>query len=163
MGLVQLDDAHRELVHRLRDEAEQWLAAKGTDQYRGHRAPLAHASLDRLLDAGAFWGWEVDGDVKAVAVLDEADRDFWTAEEAAQRASYVGRLMVAEHGRDWGAQLIDALAVHEQERGQTALRLDCWRTNTELHNYYRRHGFRHVRTVEAPGRQSGALFEREIA
>jgi hypothetical protein len=32
-----------------------------------------------------------------------------------------------------------------------------------LHAYYKSLGFRHVRTVDAPGRMSGALFELDIS
>jgi hypothetical protein len=40
------------------------------------------------------------------------------------------------------------------------LRLDCHRTNTALHNYYLRRGFTLLDVRSAPGRDSGALFER---
>jgi len=40
----------------------------------------------------------------------------------------------------------------------TWLRLDAWTTNPALHNYYRRRGFQHVRTVAS--RISGACFQR---
>jgi hypothetical protein len=40
----------------------------------------------------------------------------------------------------------------------TWLRLDAWTTNRRLHDYYRRRGFTHVRTVGS--RVSGACFQR---
>ena len=156
-------EEHRTLVHRLRDEAEQWLAAKGLDQYRGPRSRLAHDDIDRLYDKEAFYGWLVDGEVKAVVAVDEHDPDFWTVEEMTEPGvTYITRFLVAEHGRGYGAALLEALAEHEAARGQRLMRLDCWRTNTGLHRYYLQHGFRHVRTEVVPGRMSGALFERSF-
>ncbi|MCX4387635.1 hypothetical protein OG777_11920 [Micromonospora peucetia] len=43
------------------------------------------------------------------------------------------------------------------------LRLNAWKANAALHCYYLGQGFRHVRTVDVPGRNSGALFERPIS
>jgi hypothetical protein len=38
-----------------------------------------------------------------------------------------------------------------------------WKTNIRLRDYSLRQGFQPVRTVEAPGRGSGALFQRAVA
>lgn len=162
--IVELrSEEHRQLVHRLRDDTERWLAARGLDQYQGPRSHLAHPDIDRLLDQGAFLGWLVDGEVKAVVALTEHDPDFWTPEEMAEPGvTYITRFMVAEHGHGYGAALLDALAEREAARGQRKIRLDCWRTNTQLHTYYLDQGFRHVRTEIVPGRMSGALFERTL-
>jgi len=43
---------------------------------------------------------------------------------------------------------------------RAAAQLDAWRDNEGLHAYYRDRGFTHLRTVEAEGRRSGALFQR---
>ena len=42
--------------------------------------------------------------------------------------------------------------------GRPWLRLDCAKHNTRLHDYYRAHGFTHLRTIDLPHRESGALF-----
>ncbi|REF37721.1 GNAT family N-acetyltransferase [Thermasporomyces composti] len=163
--LVELRDEHnRVLIHQLRTHAEQWLAAKGLDQYRGPRSHLVHPDIDRLFDKGAFVGWVIDGDVKAVLAIDEHDPDFWTREEMAEPGvTYITRFMAREHGHGYGASLLRALAEREASRGQRYIRLDCWRTNTRLHEYYRTQGFRHVRTEIVEGRMSGALFEKALS
>ncbi|ASO21073.1 hypothetical protein AHOG_17240 [Actinoalloteichus hoggarensis] len=43
------------------------------------------------------------------------------------------------------------------------LRLDAWKTNADLHQYYLNQGFFYMGTVHIPGRRSGALFERPVA
>ncbi|MEU0536367.1 GNAT family N-acetyltransferase [Amycolatopsis tolypomycina] len=59
-----------------------------------------------------------------------------------------------------GAWLIREAADEAARRGKRSLRLDAWTTNTRLHDYYRRQGFRLVRI---DGGNSGALFERLVS
>lgn len=59
-----------------------------------------------------------------------------------------------------GAWLIREAADEAARRGKRSLRLDAWTTNTRLHDYYRRQGFRLVRI---DGGNSGALFERAVS
>jgi hypothetical protein len=63
-------------------------------------------------------------------------------------------------GTGLGDVLLD-WACHQAEMFRCLyLRLDCHRTNTALHNYYLRRGFTLLDVRSAPGRDSGALFER---
>lgn len=163
--LTHLDESDRAHVHRIRQDAERWLGDKGTDQYRrGLDLAAVRRSIDRQLDAGEFVGWKVDGQIVAVVALIQPDPQLWTRAELAQPQTYISRLMVAEghHGKGYGADVLEAVANLARHRGDRWLRLNCWTTNTRLHAYYRAHGFAHVRTVAAPGRMSGALFERDL-
>ena len=76
--LIRLTSAaHRETVHRMRDDVERWLASRGIDQFRrGPRARRAYVDLDQAFDAGEFYGWQVDKAVVAVAALVGPDTDF---------------------------------------------------------------------------------------
>lgn len=165
--LLPLDDRHRALVHRLRDQAESWLRDKGIDQYSvGPRAKLAHANIDEMFDRGEFVGWFPDGPDEppaAVVALTHPDPDFWTPDEISEPQGYISRFLVDQHGHGYGEALLEAVAEHQARAGNKYLRLDCWKTNTRLHAYYLAHGFHHVRTVDVPGRMSGALFERPLA
>lgn len=162
--LVRLDGSHRDLVHRIRDHAEEWLADKDTDQYRSGLDPTSvRQNLDRQIDAGQFYGWQDGGGhIVAVAALTEPDPDFWTPQERAEPQTYIGRLYVAEgaHGKGHGAAMLDAIVDYARERGHRWVRLNCWTTNARLHAYYQAQGFEHVRTSDVPGRMSGALFQR---
>ena len=55
---------------------------------------------------------------------------------------------------------VDETSGEAEHAGRKWLRLDAWRTNTALHDYYRRHGFADVSTISLPWRGSGALFQR---
>lgn len=161
--LIQIGPEHRAQVQEMRRHVEEWLAESGEEQFHGVNAPKAPAHLDTLIDTGCMYGWVVGGDLVAVGSLTEADRDFWADDEADDpRAAWLARVMTSGHGSGHGAALIEALAQRAREEGKTVMRLDCWRDNTGLHDYYRRYGWRHVRTETVEGRQSGALFERPV-
>ncbi len=161
--LITLDESHRQLVHQVRDEAGEWLATKGTDQYRGGLdMAQVHANIDHDFDTYPFVGWEVDGRVVAMMALIEPEIDFWTSEELSEPQVYISRFFVVEHGKGYGAALLEAVAEKARQENKDWIRLNCWSTNTELHRYYERHGFVHVRTANVPGRMSGALFQRKL-
>lgn len=125
---------------------------------------MVRQNIDREFDAGQFVGWMVDGQIVAIVALIEPDPELWTPQEVAEPQTYISRLMVAEghRGKGYGASLLEAVADQARQRGDHWIRLNCWSTNTRLHDYYKALGFRHVRTVNIPGRMSGALFERDL-
>lgn len=68
-----------------------------------------------------------------------------------------------EHGKGYGSAMLRAVADQAQERADRWIRLNCWSTNYPLHDYYRSLGFKYVRTVDIPGRMSGALFQLDLS
>lgn len=158
-------DERRQVIHDFRSHAEAWLHSRGVDQFQPDsptQASQAHDIINRLFDRGHFVGLRLNGRLVAVGALTDADPDFWTPEEIAQRQVYVGRFLVAEHGKGYGEQLLARVAADAAQHGIPIMRLDCWRTSTGLHEYYRRLGFRHLRTVPVIGRGSGTLFELDL-
>lgn len=106
--------------------------------------PLATVTVTPWCDPDFAHGWpDTDGD-----------------------ALYVLRLAVTRtaraEGLELGTALLEYAADLAAEQGVRRLRLDCSRTNTALHRYYERRGFHRVGEVAAPGRRSGALFERTV-
>lgn len=166
-------EEQRELIHRLRDQAELWLAGLGIDQFTASpesKSAFAHDDIDRLFDAGQFVafpqstdvGAKIPGSIGALAAITEPDPDFWTPEEMAEPQAYLSRFLTAEHGRHYGTNLLFQIERLEQYRGSHWIRLDCWRTNKKLHDYYIRHRFERVRTQIVPGRMSGELFQFDL-
>lgn len=149
----------------MRDHVESWLDQRGEDQFNDDTfTAKSRVHIQQLLDDQRF-AVLTSGDgtpIHAVGALVGPDRDFWHQDDDLETAWYVARLMVREHGRRYGEQLLDLIAVWAQAAGAKWLRLDCWRQNERLHDYYRANGFQLVRVEEVAWRKSGALFAREL-
>ncbi|MEU2595643.1 GNAT family N-acetyltransferase, partial [Streptomyces albidoflavus] len=119
--------------------------------------------IEANIAAGECWIIDVDNAPVATITVDQhADPDFWTEQEAQEAALYVHRMVVRRDvaGLDLGTAMLDWASRIAADQGKQWLRLDAWRDNEGLQSYYRTRGFDHVRTVEAEGRRSGALFQR---
>ncbi len=152
-----------------RRERVAWLARGGEDQWS---IPLPRWAVAATVLAGQTWMvWEGSAPVATITLsaytgLDDMwkpDRDpeaLWYPEDHPGNAIYVAKMIVPmEHaGEGLGAEMLDWAGGRSFDAGLTWLRLDAWTTNRRLHDYYRRAGFRHVRTIAS--RVSGACFQR---
>lgn len=147
-------------VLSLLDERIQWLRDRGSDQWRTGRTfrTRLRNSINRketwlLLDDGAAIG--------TVSISTDGDPDFWTPEELAEPAIYVGKMAtkIERSGEGIGALMIQWVQDYAARMGIGRVRWDVWRTNEELQNYYRDLGAKYIRTVDNAERWSGALFE----
>lgn len=147
-------------VTALWEQAATWLKHRGIDQWQ---YPPREARIAENIAAGECFLVEDEGVAVATITLDRfADSDFWTEEEAAESALYVHRMVVRRDvsGYELGSAMLDWASERAEAQGLEWLRLDAWKENGELQDYYLSRGFQHVRTVEAEGRLSGALFQR---
>ncbi|ADG87774.1 hypothetical protein TBS_00290 [Thermobispora bispora] len=150
-------------VLRLLAETAGWLHSLGVRQWPAGGFPAAR--IRPLIEAGTMY-LVVDGDAETpaatITVDDHADPEFWGPADRPGDALYVHKLAVsrAHAGRGLGEALLGWAGLQAAAAGRRWLRLDCAKHNTRLQAYYRRLGFRHVRTVDLPHRASGALFER---
>ncbi|MFE3206325.1 GNAT family N-acetyltransferase [Embleya sp. NPDC059237] len=148
----------------LRNEAEQWLQTVGTDQWSdAATASRALKSWQENIDSGMTWVVvnELDS-IIATATRSVADRDFWRAEDSPESALYLSKIIVSRRmaGQNIGGLILDWASQLAALEARNWVRLDVWRTNTNLHTYYKRHGFRHVRTEAPSHRLSGWLGQR---
>ncbi|MEV6123861.1 GNAT family N-acetyltransferase [Streptomyces sp. NPDC052077] len=148
----------------LRAEAEGWLRTKGTDQWSDPETGERAISKWRAsIDEGRAWVVVGEsGEVLATVSRGPVDRDFWTDGDHPETALYLYKLMVARNasGRQLGTRVIDWMSRLAALEGRTWVRIDTWRTNTGLHAYYERLGFKHVRTEAPSHRRSGWLAQR---
>lgn len=101
------------------------------------------------------------GKAVGTVTLDESpDKEFWSHRECLQSSLYVSRLAIDRSYRGLGSRILDWAGTQAAERDDGWLRLDAWKTNAGLRNYYVGQEFEHVRTVDLPHRRSGALFQR---
>ncbi|MEH6794376.1 MAG: GNAT family N-acetyltransferase [Rhodococcus sp. (in: high G+C Gram-positive bacteria)] len=147
----------------LRHAAEDWLFARGIDQWTPREVPLTTVAAQ--IDAGEFhvarYGHR--GPIVAALRLIDSDPDIWPDQD--EPACYVHGLVIdrSESGMGLGASLLEWALRRSRQEGRSLLRLDCAETNTELRNYYLRQGFRYVGRREfAEGSSwfSVALFEK---
>jgi GNAT superfamily N-acetyltransferase len=147
-------------VLALLNGAAAWLHSRGLDQWPhgftvGRIGPMiARREVWIARDGGRPVG--------TVTISGEADLDFWTAAESREPAVYVSKLAVsrADAGAGLGALLLRWAVDYAARIGCDWARLDAWRTNDQLHAYYRRQGWEQMRIVRLPHRRSGALFQR---
>lgn len=87
------------------------------------------------------------------------DRDFRNDDDKPESAFHLYKLIVARSaaGRQLGARIVDWASRVAALEGRDWVRIDTWRTNTGLHAYYERLGFKHVRTEAPSHRRSGWL------
>lgn len=148
----------------LRIHAETWLRASGIEQWTVREA--GEKAIRRRIEAGnAFAVTTGAGDIIGTLSLDQADTAFWTPAEATQPALYLYSFIISSErrGRGLGDALLDWACARAELGGARWLRLDCWKTNRQLHKFYESRGFVHLDTRDAPGRKSGALFQRNAS
>uniref|UniRef100_A0AAU1HY80 GNAT family N-acetyltransferase n=1 Tax=Streptomyces sp. NBC_00180 TaxID=2903632 RepID=A0AAU1HY80_9ACTN len=150
----------------LRTEAEGWLSTKGTDQWSdAETGEKAITKWRASIDEGRAWVVVGEHDeVLATVSRGPVDRDFWRDDDRPETALYLYKLIVAREasGRQLGTRVIDWMSRLAALEGRTWVRIDTWRSNTGLHAYYERLGFKHVRTEAPSHRRSGWLAQRPV-
>lgn len=145
----------------LRREAERWLEAAGIDQWTPKWRDVADKKAERAIRQNRAWIVKTRGGVTVATVTPGGpDEDLWHPQSGP--GLYMYKLIVARAaaGQGLGAALMDWCASRAAEWGYEWLRLDCWPSNPRLLDYYRANGWEDVRTVHAPGRDTGALMQR---
>jgi GNAT superfamily N-acetyltransferase len=148
-------------VLKLLNEAASWLHTQGFDQWPNG---FSAQRIAPIIDRGEMFIVRTESGHPAatVAVSSNGDADFWTVNELAEPAHYVAKLAtsrtVASSGL--GELLLRWTVDRAARQGMDWVRLDAWRTNSRLHDYYRRAGWAYIRTEEVAHRRSGALFQR---
>ena len=175
LALRRAEAADLKGVLTLLADTAEWLYSRGVRQWpRGgfgpeRIEPLIEERVLYLVDDELRY-LELDDTMPPVATIaldGHADPEFWTMADDPRAALYVHKLAVARpwSGSGLGDALLDWAGTAAYDAGLPWLRLDCAKSNPRLQDYYRRRGFRHLRTVDLPHRSSGALFQRpsEIA
>lgn len=157
------NESDLDAVVGLRIAAEERLHAAGIDQWHDRERGIRNLR-EGIRDGVTSVVTDPSGRVVATASLAGPDPDWWREEDAPGSALYLYKLIINDdwRGTGLGDEILDWACWRAEEEGKSAVRLDCWRTNTALQEYYKARGFRHVRTESAPGRGSGALFERPV-
>ena len=145
-------------VSDLLDGAAAWLHARGLDQWPD---PFAAERLMEAIDRGATYLVVDRGRAVATVTLDVIpDQEFWSPRECREPALYVRKLAIDRAYRGLGSRLLNWAGTQAYDRKLGLLRLDAWKTNEGLRDYYIGQGFEFVGKIDLAHRNSGALFQR---
>ncbi|MFE7268507.1 GNAT family N-acetyltransferase [Streptomyces sp. NPDC057592] len=147
----------------LRTEAEAWLANIGTDQWSdAETGTRAMAKWRQTIENGLSWVISTNGKVVGTVSRGAADSDFWRDDDNPETGFYLYKLITARSvaGQGLGSLTLDWACRVAALEGRDWVRIDCWRTNSELQRYYETLGFTHVRTEAPSHRKSGWLAQR---
>lgn len=169
--ICRAEPADLPTVLGLIDDARDWLRLKGTDQWERSRPDeKAHdARVLKGLRAGQTWiVWDRDRAAATITMATRPTRAVWSSCtcDLSERAVYVHQLITARiyAGSGLGVELIDwAGLLGRSEYGAKWIRIDAWTTNTGLHDYFRRLGFRSCGWCADHSYPSGALFQKEVS
>lgn len=141
--------------------AASWLHSRGIEQWPHESPTLSAGAVGGHIAAGHTWIAHEDGKPVATIAADaDGDTDFWTPGQLKVPAWYVSKLAASrEAPRGTGTMLLRWAVDKAWREHMTVVRLDVWRTNTQLQDYYRRQGWSPMGIVERAWRKSGALFE----
>ena len=155
------------------DEAAAWLRTKDTNQWATPWPDRDARDARVLRGLAGKKTWIVwDGDVAAatVTLTPRLNARVWSrpgsTADLSERAIYAHRLITARshRGQGLGAQLIDWAGLGARnDYGAAWIRIDVWRTNTALHDYYMTMGFEPCGFCADPDYPSGRLFQKRTA
>lgn len=147
-------------VMALLDERTRWLHERGKEQWNTGRN-FETLIVDAIGQRNTWLLRDNDASLATLTLTSDGDTDFWTPEELREPALYLGKMASAlrRSGEGLGSLMLSWAQDWAARSGFDSLRWDVWRTNNHLQDYYRSIGGRYVRTVQAAGRWSGALFE----
>jgi GNAT superfamily N-acetyltransferase len=154
-GAADLDD-----VMGLLDERIRWLRERGSEQWNTGRDFRAKV-VDSIGRRNSWLLRDGDASIGTLTLTPQGDPDFWTPEELRDPALYVGKMAsaVRRRGEGLGRLMLSWAQDWAARSGFDLLRWDVWRTNDQLHDYYRSVGGLHLRTAHPAHRWSGALFQ----
>lgn len=149
-----------ETLHALRVAAEDWLEARGIQQWG--RGGVPAEAIREQVDRGEWYLTARDGAVVGALRLLWSD-PVWPEDDVP--AGYLHGLVIdrTQAGAGLGARLLDWAGEHARRAGAVALRLDCVETNLALRQYYAAKGFETVGRFEhAAPWHSVVLMERRL-
>jgi GNAT superfamily N-acetyltransferase len=136
------------------------LRSQGLDQWQ---YPVKWENIRRTVADGTCW-LVTNADSRAIGTITvEPTADpYWYLSDDPDNALYIHRMVIDDgsRGQELGSALLDWAARRARKAGRSWLRLDAWKSNPALHQYYLDRGFSLVRIDDNPSDPSGVLFQR---
>ncbi|EXJ24489.1 acetyltransferase, GNAT family [Alkalibacterium sp. AK22] len=160
-----------EVVEQILYDTAVWLNSKGSEQWKGllkgEDVHNVRQAIERKQVFLAFTGKKPVGTFTLFDTQSEWDADLWS-ELKVENCVYLHRIAVEKscHGKNVGAQLIEAAKRIASQKEKKAIRLDCIGNNSKLNAFYQANGFTYVSTVKdynnGEGLQDYNLYEWKI-
>jgi len=147
-------------VAEMWNRSAAWLRRKGLDQWQ---YPVKWENIRRTAANGTLWLVTTsDGQAIGTITVESKADPYWLPSDDPEDALYIHRMVVDEgaRGSELGSALLDWAAQRARRAGKSWLRLDAWKSNPALHQYYLDRGFNLVRIDDNPADPSGACFQR---
>jgi GNAT superfamily N-acetyltransferase len=172
MRIACATDEDQEVVLGLIEDARTWLRTKDTNQWE-EPWPSQDERDGRVrkgLEGGKTWiVWDGKTPAATVTIARDHNPTVWSGPACTcnpkENAVYVHRLITARSHAGWGlgAALIDWAGLHAaRQYGAKWIRIDVWTSNTALHDYYWKRGFRSCGFCSDSRYPSGALFQKPV-
>jgi GNAT superfamily N-acetyltransferase len=162
-----------EAVFGLIDDAASWLRTKDTDQWMKPwpDRDARDARVMRGLAGEKTWiVWDKGIAAATVTLTPRLNPKVWSRPactcDLSERSVYAHRLITARShaGLGLGAQLIDWAGLRARYKyGARWIRVDVWNSNTALHDYYQRMGFKPCGFCADSDYPSGRLFQKRTS
>lgn len=136
------------------------LRTRGLDQWQ---YPVKWENIRRTVTDGTCWlVTETHGQAIGTITVEPTPDPYWLPADDPDNALYIHRMVIDDgaRGNELGSALLDWAARRARNAGRAWLRLDAWKSNPALHQYYLDRGFSFVRIDDNPADPSGALFQR---
>ncbi len=137
-----------------------WLRSRGLDQWQ---YPVKWENIRKSVAEGTCWlVTTAEGKVTGTITVESTADPYWLPSDNPDDALYVHRMVVDDgaRGSELGAALLDWAAQRARKAGKSWLRLDVWKSNSALHQYYLDRGFSLVRINDNPSDPTGVCFQR---
>ena len=147
-------------VATLWNRSAAWLRSRGLDQWQ---YPVKWENIRRAVADGTCWLVTAgDGRTIGTITVEYTADPYWLPTDDPGDALYIHRMVVDDEARggELGSALLDWAARKAENLGRFWLRLDAWKSNPALHQYYLDRGFTLVRIDDNPSDPTGACFQR---
>jgi len=173
IALAEPTAEHLDAVLGLIEDAKGWLWTKATDQWEKPwpTREARDARVAKGLASRTTWiVWDGTFPAATVTITPRMNPDVWSMPhctcDLAERAVFVHRLITSRKyaGLGLGAEMLDWAGLRGQRLyGAKWMRIDVWKTNLRLHDYYRQRGFEPCGFCTDPHYPSSALFQKPVS
>jgi GNAT superfamily N-acetyltransferase len=159
LTIRRANKADVDTVATMWNRSAEWLKSIDSDQWQ---YPVKMENIEAAVKTESCWlVIREDLPIGTITLDTNAEPQYWHPTDGPANALYIHRMVVegTERGSELGSAMLDWAGERAIATGREWIRLDAWRSNKALHQYYMARGFELVRVVEDPS-GSGVCLQR---